>query len=204
MDTGAPRGRAALTPPSILVEAAVVLRPATDDDRDDVLRWRNHPEVRAMSLTQHVISPEEHAAWWARVATDDRVLVTVYERHGVPSGVVTYFDLDRPAGTGWWGYYLDNDGLAERGELLPAWIEVQRQAKRYAFDELGLTVLEGEVLEANEAVRRFNRRNGFAEVGTEVRDVDGRPTTVIRVRAEHDTPRPGHPTGPTAQGAPSS
>ncbi|MGL5928651.1 MAG: GNAT family N-acetyltransferase [Dermatophilaceae bacterium] len=181
-----------------------MLRPATDDDRDDVLRWRNHPEVRAMSLTQHVISPEEHAAWWARVAGDDRVLVTVYECHGIPSGVVTYFDLDRDAGTGWWGYYLDNDGLAERGELLPAWIEVQRQAKRYAFDDLGLVVLEGEVLEVNEAVRRFNRRNGFAEVGTEVRDVDGRPTTVIRVRAERDQHPSGHSTGPAAEGDSSS
>ncbi|MGL5861710.1 MAG: GNAT family N-acetyltransferase, partial [Phycicoccus sp.] len=98
-----------------------MLRPATDDDRDAVLRWRNHPEVRAMSLTQHVISADEHAAWWAAVATDDQVLVTIYERGGIPSGVVTYFDLDRGAGTGWWGYYLDNDGLAERGELLPAW-----------------------------------------------------------------------------------
>ena len=69
------------------------------------------------------------------------------------------------------------------GELLPAWIEIQRQAKRLAFDELGLRTLEGEVLEANEAVRRFNRRNGFQEVDRYTHDIDGVATPVLRVRA---------------------
>ena len=103
-----------------------------------MLGWRNHPEVRAVCLTQHEITEEEHAAYWAATRAGGRPRVYIYERHGVPSGVVTYFDIDREAGSAWWGYYLDNDGLKERGELLPAWIEIQRQAKRLAFDELGL------------------------------------------------------------------
>lgn len=165
-----------------------MLRPATDADSADVLRWRNHPEVRAVSLTRHEISGEEHAAYWAATATRPDREVYVYVRHDVPSGVVTFFDIDREAGTAQWGYYLDNDGLQQRGELLPAWIEIQRQAKRYAFDELGLTTLEGEVLETNEAVRRFNRRNGFEEIERYTRDIDGTQTPVLRVRARNDTP----------------
>ncbi|EWT01143.1 peptide chain release factor 2 [Intrasporangium oryzae NRRL B-24470] len=163
-----------------------MLRPATDDDCADVLRWRNHPEVRAVSLTQHEITEEEHAAYWAATKATDAREIYMYVRHGVPSGVVTYFDIDRDGASAWWGYYLDNDGLTERGELLPAWIEIQRQAKRLAFDELGLEVLEGEVLEANEAVRRFNRRNGFEEVERYIRDIDGVETPVLRVRATKD------------------
>ena len=120
-----------------------MLRPATDADSPDVLRWRNHPEVRAVSLTQHEITEEEHAAYWAATRESDAREIYIYERHDVPSGVVTYFDIDREAGSAWWGYYLDNDGLKERGELLPAWIEIQRQAKRLAFDELGLTSPRG-------------------------------------------------------------
>lgn len=165
-----------------------MLRPATDADSADVLRWRNHPEVRAVSLTRHEISGEEHAAYWAATATRPDREVYLYVRHDVPSGVVTFFDIDREAGTAQWGYYLDNDGLQQRGELLPAWIEIQRQAKRYAFDELGLTTLEGEVLETNEAVRRFNRRNGFEEIERYTRDIDGTQTPVLRVRARNDTP----------------
>lgn len=160
-----------------------MLRPATDDDSDRMRRWRNHPQVREVSLTQHEISAAEHDAWWRRTRVDPTRRVFVYERHGEPSGVVTFFDIDSEAESAWWGYYLDNDGLSARGELLPAWIEIQRQAKRFAFDDLGLRMLEGEVLEANEAVRRFNRRNGFEEIGRDVRTVDGREVAVLHVRA---------------------
>ncbi len=159
-----------------------MLRPATDADSADVLRWRNHPEVRAVSLTRHEISEQEHEAYWAATQASDSREVYVYVRHGVASGVVTYFDIDRAAGSAWWGYYLDNAGLSARGELMPAWIDIQRKAIRYAFEELSVRTLEGEVLAANDAVRRLNRRHGFTEVGTTTRDVDGTPTEVIRVR----------------------
>ncbi|KGN36924.1 GNAT family N-acetyltransferase [Knoellia subterranea] len=164
-----------------------MLRPATDADMDAILLWRNHPDVRAVSLTRHVISADEHRAWWESTRTRDDREVLVYERHGVPSGVVTFFDLDRDKGTSWWGYYLDNAGLTERGELLPAWIEIQRQAVRYAWDDLALAELHGEVLDNNEAVRRFNKRNGFEEIETDEREIDGELVTVHHVRATTPT-----------------
>ena len=161
-----------------------MLRPACGPDRDLVLGWRNHPEVRAVSLTQHEISADEHARWWAAAQQDPERQVLIYERRNVPAGVVTFFDIDRAGGSAWWGYYLDNAGLSARGELMPAWIDIQRKAIRYAFDELAVRTLEGEVLAANDAVRRLNRRHGFTEVGASTRDIDGTPTEVIRVRLQ--------------------
>ncbi|MEP6464549.1 MAG: GNAT family N-acetyltransferase [Frankiaceae bacterium] len=158
-----------------------MLRPAIDADRDLMLAWRNHPDVRALSLTRHVISPAEHAAWWDRTLADPTRRVLVYERYEVPSGAVTFFDRDAAEGSAWWGYYLDVAGLAARGALMPAWISIVREALRYAVEEMALTVLYGEVLEANEAVRSFNRRNGIREVDSYSRDVDGRSETVIRL-----------------------
>lgn len=160
-----------------------MLRPATDADRDDVLRWRNHPEVRAVSLTRHVIAPDEHARWWAAVSDDPARQVHIYEHAGIPSGVVTFFDIDPGARTASWGYYLDNEGLTVRHALLPAWMTIQREATRLAFATLPVDELHGEVLEVNEAVRRFNRRNGFEELESHTRDIDGEPATVIHVRA---------------------
>jgi len=159
-----------------------VLRPATSYDRDAVLRWRNHPDVRAASLTRHEIGADEHAAWWKTALADPTRRVLIYERRDVPSGVVTFFDYDESAGSAWWGYYLDGEGLEQRGQLLMAWIEIQREAVRYAFDELRLGILEGEVLASNEAVRQLNRRQGFTEVETYQREIDGDPTDVIRFR----------------------
>jgi RimJ/RimL family protein N-acetyltransferase len=163
-----------------------MLRAAGEADRRAVLHWRNHPDVRAMSLTRHVIAPAEHDAWWDRSLADPARRIMVYERYDVPSGVVTFFDLDPAAGSAWWGFYLDVDGLTERGELLPAWIEISREALRFAFDDLGLAVLHGEVLAGNEAVRAFNRRNRIREVGSGTRDIDGTAETVIRLEARPD------------------
>lgn len=159
-----------------------MLRPVRDSDRDVVLRWRNHPEVRAVSLTQHEITPQEHAAWWGRTQLDSSSRVFIYERRGIPSGVVTFFDLDGTNASGSWGYYVDLVGLQESGQLLMAWIEIQREAIRYAFEELGLTILQGEVFASNTAVRQLNRRHRFEELDTYQRDIDGTPTDVIRIQ----------------------
>lgn len=168
-----------------------MLRPATESDLDAIRRWRNHPEVQAVSLNREEITPEMHHAWWTAVQNDPTRQVLVYERNGTPCGVVTFFDLTDVEGerSAMWGYYLDNAGLTERGELMPAWMKIQREAVKYADAELALDILEGEVLDHNEAVRRMNARNGFAEISSEEREIGGTPVTVHRVRRERPTPR---------------
>ena len=164
-----------------------MLRTAYLTDLDLMLAWRNHPEVRRVSLNQHVITPEEHATWWQATEGDPTRQVLVYERDGHPAGVVSFFDLDDTTRSASWGYYLDLKGLEERGQTLLAWIEVQREAVRYAFDSLGLSVLRGEVLATNEAVRQLNRRQRFVEVGSRTVVIEGHPTEVvdIELRAEN-------------------
>lgn len=156
-----------------------MLRPATDNDSVNVLRWRNHPEVRAVSLTQHEISEEEHRAWWAATMKNPTRQILIYERSGVASGVVTFFDLDTTHRSGWWGYYLDNDGLNAAGALFPAWIQIQRDAVKYAGRNLNLTELHAETLAANEAVRDFNARAGFEEIETYSRVIGEQEHEVI-------------------------
>lgn len=148
-----------------------MLRPATDQDRDRVLVWRNHPEVRTVSLTQHVIDRTEHERWWERAKADDTRQILIYERDGLPSGVVSFWDLTEDSA--WWGYYLDNDGVDERGVRFPAWISIQREAVKYARDVLGLSELHGETLTSNQSVREFNARQGFEELEVATRASEG-------------------------------
>jgi len=138
-----------------------MLRAALDDDVDTIRRLRNQQANRDVSITSHEIGTAEHAAWWAKTSVDPTRRVLIYVRDGVTAGVVNFFDLDGTTGS--WGFFLDADGLAERGETLPAWIEVMREATAYAFDELGLDLLTGEVLEHNTVVRQMNRRFRFVE-----------------------------------------
>lgn len=172
-----------------------MLRPATEVDKESVRVWRNHPSVRSVSLTPGVISPQDHDRYWDGLRDSSSRSVLMYERGGVAAGVVTFFDIAgtrREAGedagpqgaerSAMWGYYLDNAGLEARGELLPAWIQIQREAVRYAFGELGLDRLDGEVLDANEAVRRMNIRNGFQEISATEHTIDGERVLVHTIR----------------------
>jgi UDP-4-amino-4,6-dideoxy-N-acetyl-beta-L-altrosamine N-acetyltransferase len=166
-----------------------VLRPANDSDTDHIRRWRNHPQVRAVSLSTHEISATEHEAWFAAARVDPRRRVLVYEYEGTPAGVINFTGIDPAARTATWGFYLDVDGLDQRGETLPAWMAVQREAVDYAFDSLDLDVLTGEVLEANTVVRRMNKRLGFTEGEPEVVAIEGSDVRVYPIRlsrAEHD------------------
>jgi RimJ/RimL family protein N-acetyltransferase len=166
-----------------------MLRAATEDDVGTIRELRNQQANRDVSITSHEISVGEHAAWWAKTAADPSRRVLIYARDGVTAGVVNFFDLEGAAGS--WGFFLDADGLAERGETLPAWIEIMREATAYAFDELGLEVLSGEVLEHNKVVRQMNRRFRFVEGTPEVRYADGREVTVIPISLRKQDRRKG-------------
>lgn len=157
-----------------------MLRPAQDHDLDAMRRWRNHPEVRGVSLTQHEISPEEHLAWWGRVQSDPTRRVLIYERPGTgPAGVVTFFDIDEKERTAWWSYFLDNAGLEEQGLLFPAWMSIQRDAIRYAKRDMRLSQLHAETLASNTAAAEFNTRQGLRELERYTRDIDGNHVEVI-------------------------
>lgn len=156
-----------------------MLREARNDDVDAIRRWRNHPQVRAMSFTTHVISEEEHARWWAAVQADPRRRLYVYERSGRPAGLVT-IDIE-PDAEATWGFYLDVDGLEATGELLLAWLEIEREVIALAFDDLGLQRLHGEMLADNTAVRQLHRRYGFTETDAYTRTVDGTDREVVHI-----------------------
>ncbi|GAA2491092.1 GNAT family N-acetyltransferase [Winogradskya humida] len=151
-----------------------VLRPASDSDRDIVLSWRNHPDVRAVSLTTHEILPEEHAKWWEAATADPQRHIMIFAEETRDCGVVI-FDLreDPPS----WSFYLDVEGLD--GKLLPAWMRLEQAAVEYAFGELGLTRLGGETLAANKQVIALHRRFGFLEKRRYERLIDGMPQTVV-------------------------
>ncbi|MFD8560336.1 UDP-4-amino-4,6-dideoxy-N-acetyl-beta-L-altrosamine N-acetyltransferase [Streptosporangium canum] len=150
-----------------------MLREAVERECEMIRQWRNHPRVRGVSFTDHEIGEVEHRRWWRTTMADGTRRILVYEHGGVPSGVVNLSDHDAGARRAGWGFYLDVDGLGERGELLAAWMRIEGEAIEYAFAELGIGTLRGEVLARNEAVRTLHRRHGFAEVGTYTREVGG-------------------------------
>jgi UDP-4-amino-4,6-dideoxy-N-acetyl-beta-L-altrosamine N-acetyltransferase len=144
-------------------------------------RWRNHPRVRASSFTSHTISEAEHARWWATVRNDPARRVLIYEHRGAAAGVVSFSRLVPGGESADWAFYLDLAGLERSGELLAAWIGLEREAIEHAFGPLGLTTLRGEVLACNEPVRRLHRRFGFVEVADYRLELAGLRREVVAV-----------------------
>jgi UDP-4-amino-4,6-dideoxy-N-acetyl-beta-L-altrosamine N-acetyltransferase len=135
------------------------LRPMVDEDLEMVLDWRNAPEVRSKMYTSHVISLEEHLAWWGRTKQRDDQKYFVYECAGTPLGVVGFTQIDYFSQNCFWAFYASSNaprGTGSRMEYL---------ALNYVFKELGLNKLSCEVLRFNETVLRLHTKFGFKKEG---------------------------------------
>jgi UDP-4-amino-4,6-dideoxy-N-acetyl-beta-L-altrosamine N-acetyltransferase len=134
------------------------IRPMTQSDLDMVLAWRNHPAVRQHMLTQHIITPDEHHAWFAmsQQMADRRIMLV--ERHAQAFGLVHFSGL-RPHASVDWGFYVAPDAPKGSGRLLGI------AALRFAFENLICHKLCGQVLGSNAASIRFHERLGFKAEG---------------------------------------
>ncbi len=143
-------------------EGIWVLRTADDSDVEVIRTWRNHPRVRQVSLATAEIPLEDHLRWWAAVSADPARVVLVFAYHDHDCGVV-HFAGAAPGAMAEWGFYLDFSGLDARGDLLPAWLELEKAAIAYGFGVLGLAGMGGWTLAWNTQVLALHRRFGFVE-----------------------------------------
>jgi UDP-4-amino-4,6-dideoxy-N-acetyl-beta-L-altrosamine N-acetyltransferase len=137
----------------------VTLRPLQDGDKDRLYDWRNRPEVAAYMYTDHQISPEEHARWFAGIAGDARRAYWIIELDGQPVGPANFYDIDRGQGRASWAYYLADPSV--RGKGVGGYVEFLMIEQ--AFGEMGLRKLWCEVLVSNEAVWKLHQKFGFKE-----------------------------------------
>lgn len=138
------------------------IRQAVDSDKWTVLEWRNHPSVRAVMLTDHLISKDEHSAWWDKTMKMEQRQILIFCRDDRPVGVVTIYAWDRQQATAWWGFYLDNSNLSQP-EKTVIWLELEQQLLDYAGATLGLYELYCETLRTNQFVWQLHQKYGFEE-----------------------------------------
>lgn len=135
----------------------VTLRDLTPDDSGRIHAWRNSEAVRSYMYTDHVISPDEHARWFAGIAGDDRRRYWIIEVDGRPVGLANLYDIDRRHGRCAWAYYLADPST--RGLGLGSYVEFWMIEQ--VFGPQGLGKLWCEVLASNEAVWSLHERHGF-------------------------------------------
>ena len=98
----------------ILTASTLTIRPATTDDAERLLAWRNDPDTRAWSRSREPVEEPVHREWLHRsLANPDRVLLIVESDH--PVGTVR-FDRAEP---GTWEVSI-TVAPADRGKGLAA------------------------------------------------------------------------------------
>lgn len=134
------------------------IRLMTEGDLEQVLFWRNHPDVRRYMYSQHEISLEEHARWFSRVSQDPGRHLLVFEVNRTARGFLQIHQI-ASGGIADWGFYADPDAPKGTGRALGD------AALRYAFDTLGLHKLCGQALAFNERSIHFHLSLGFQREG---------------------------------------
>ncbi|HEY2345029.1 MAG TPA: UDP-4-amino-4,6-dideoxy-N-acetyl-beta-L-altrosamine N-acetyltransferase [Xanthomonadaceae bacterium] len=151
------------------------LRRMLEADLSLVLAWRNHSDVRRWMFTSHEIGIDEHERWFHAIVSDPARHPLIFEMDGSPQGFVQIGPV-AAGGNAAWGFYLAPDAPKGCGRSLG------EATLAYAFDDLGLHKLSGEVLAFNEASLKFHRHLGFREEGLMVEQHfgDGRYHDVVR------------------------
>jgi RimJ/RimL family protein N-acetyltransferase len=138
---------------------AIAVRLAVQDDKDDLLAWRNDSAVRAVSRFTELISPEAHARWFESILSDPTRRLLIGSRAGQPVGVVR-FDLSGDDAEV--SIYLapSNHGRGEGQALLLAaehWLTTAHPSVR---------VIKAEVLGNNIPSHRLFLGNGYVVQAT--------------------------------------
>ena len=155
------------------------LRPITDADTDDIVRWRNDPEVWKYFLFREPFTSEMHRAWLrTKVETGKVIQYIIVEREtGRSVGSVYYRDVDEKNESAEYGIFIGEAFARGRG----LGTETARLFTAFGLDVLRLHRISLKVLGGNEIARRSYEKAGFRTEGV-FRDfvkLDGAFTDVV-------------------------
>lgn len=139
----------------------IALREIRQQDSQQVLAWRNLPEVMQYMYSDHVITQEEHDAWFERMLGDPTKRYWIVQLDGQDVGVANITDIDFRNRSCFWAFYLASPSVRGRG--VGSFVEYF--VLRYVFDELELNKLSCEVFLFNDSVIDMHKKFGFREEG---------------------------------------
>ncbi|GAM09646.1 spermidine N(1)-acetyltransferase [Geobacter sp. OR-1] len=136
------------------------LRPIEERDLATVLGWRNSERVRSYMYTDHVISPDEHHAWFTRLSGDPFPTVLIFEYRGTPVGLKNFTQIDRRNNRCYWGFYLGEADLPRGCGTAMGFLALE-----YIFERQQLRKLCAEAFAFNDGSVKYHTRLGFRQEG---------------------------------------
>ncbi|VVN01335.1 hypothetical protein PS623_03303 [Pseudomonas fluorescens] len=134
------------------------IRNMTQNDLEQVLAWRNHPEIRRYMYTQHEITLAEHRDWFERSSLDPSKHLLIFEVDKIAQGFISINELSF-SGVAEWGFYIAVDAAKGTGRQLGL------ATLNYAFNTLQLRKVCGQALASNKRSIKFHLTLGFQQEG---------------------------------------
>ena len=150
------------------MRARLRLRPAGENDCRLLWEWANDPHVRAAAFSSAPIPWEQHKVWFASKMKDPDCRILVAEDgQGKAVGQLRvdwrshedgHIDVSLAAecrGIGYGSVLIElgaTSVFAEKGERLHAFVKVENQASRQAFEQAGFTSLGKESVDGQQAI----------------------------------------------------
>lgn len=136
------------------------IRTIIPNDKDLILQWRNLERVRCNMYNDHVISQEEHDAWFDRALVDTFSSYLIFLHEEMPIGFISYTNINKLHNRCYWAFYLGETEVP-RG----AGSAMEFFALDYAFFTLKIRKLCCEVFIFNHGVIKLHDKFGFAHEG---------------------------------------
>lgn len=135
------------------------IRSMSDQDLNMVLAWRNHSSVRKNMYTTNKISKKDHQKWFLNTSAQTDKHLLIFENQDIPVGFVQLHEINA-GGIADWGFYTAPDAPRGTGTALG------KAALAYAFQNLSLHKIAGQVLGFNKKSIGFHFKLGFMHEGT--------------------------------------
>jgi UDP-4-amino-4,6-dideoxy-N-acetyl-beta-L-altrosamine N-acetyltransferase len=124
-----------------------------------ILAWRNRDGIRKFMLNDHVISWEDHLAWFnSREERGDDIWLFCAD--GRPWGVTSFVDFDGTAKSVVWSFYIGAPDAAKGAGLMLGYCSLE-----YIFRKDNVASIKNQVISANTASMNFHKKLFFAETG---------------------------------------
>ena len=157
----------------------VKIRPMTESDTANIVRWRNTPSVYEHFIYRTPLTEEAHLNWLHnRVETGDVAqFISVDTESGEDVGSVYLRDIDNDNKKCEYGIFIGEDSCRGKGIGSAA----ARLALEYAFEELKMNRVFLRVFADNKQAVRSYEKAGFKYEGTFRDDViiDGTPYDMV-------------------------
>lgn len=131
----------------------------TEDDLEQILRWRTSEFVTRFMYTDMEYNLENQYKWFQKISAVDSAKYWILSLKGKKFGLVSLNDIQPHHRRASWAFYVGEPSMSMAAGLIGPHLY------NYAFYRLGLNKLYGEVMAENEAVRRMHLQNGCREVG---------------------------------------